>query len=112
MIATESINLSAGEEVTLDSNTRSIVLVIKSLASPTNGIQLQTSHDGQDWFPLHVAQYNDTASPIDLYLSFSDDSENLLQKVRVRALDVNGADAGDATAAGVGYAKLFFGRSK
>ena len=112
MIATESIVLTTGQEETLASNSRSIVLVVKSLASPVNGIQLQTSHDGVDWFPLHVPQYNTTGLPIDLYLSFADDSENLLQKVRVRGIDTNGADVGDATAAGVGYVKLFFGRAK
>ena len=112
MIATESMILTTGQEETLSSNTRSVVLVVKSLAPQVNGIQLQTSHDGIDWFPLHVPQYNNTQAPIDLYLSFADDSENLLQKVRVRGIDANGADVGDATAAGVGYVKLFFGRVK
>ena len=102
MIATESKNLEEGVAITLDSNTRSIMIEVLAGTTGAGGIQVMTSHDGVQWHNVGQPITYDfaTAGEESKLVAYDDSSENFLQKVKVIGL------VGNATA------KLFFGRSK
>jgi hypothetical protein len=102
MVATESKNLEENVAITLDSNTRSILIEILAGSDGQGALQLMTSHDGAQWHAIGLPityDFNVAGEQAKL-VSYDDSSESFLQKLKVVGL------TGNATA------KIFFGRSK
>lgn len=97
MIGSEIKNLVNGEEFTLPSNARSIMIEVIEDVNLTPGfVTLETSHNGETWH--QVGQPIDQTSTT--LISFHDSSENFLQKIRVNGI-LGGAKV-----------NLYFGRAK
>ena len=114
MIGSEIKDLKDGSEFTLPSNARSLMLEIEDHADTTYRIRLQTSHNGVLWHDTMAPLVGDAALPNKL-ISFDDNSENFLQKVRIlveEETQSNTWTASTPTDAGIDEIKLYFGRSK
>jgi hypothetical protein len=118
MVGSEIRDLKDGEELTLPSNARSLMLEIEGHASPVHRIKLQTSHNGVLWHDTMAPLVGDAALPSKL-LSFDDSSENFLQRVRILVEEDTSANndwsviaSTTAVDAGIAQIKIYFGRSK
>ena len=96
MVGSEIKNLVNGEEFTLPSNARSIMIQIID-EGDSGAVTVETSHDGNTWHQVgQPIAY--TAAPV--LTSYDDGAENFLQKIRISGLTANA------------LVNLFFGRSK
>lgn len=113
MVGSEIKDLKDGEELTLPSNARSLMLEIETHISPLHRIKLQTSHNGVLWHDTMAPLVGDAALPSKL-LSFDDSSENFLQKVKIVVEEDQSGTwvASNAVDAGIAQIKLYFGRAK
>lgn len=115
MVGSEIKDLKDGEEFTLPSNARSIMLEIETHISPSHRIKLQTSHNGVLWHDTMAPLVGDATLPSKL-LSFDDSSENFLQKVKIVVEEEDQQNstwvASTAVDAGIAEIKIYFGRAK
>lgn len=99
MVATEIKSLANDEAFILPSNARSLVLEIIANGD-AGGIQLMTSHSGTTWHNISTPIPYGGTDPAEQLLSFDDNSENLLQKIKIVGLTANAE------------VNLYFGRAK